>query len=175
MLHILFKYFHPPFLLDIMGLLGHKALRLNLYGKQTMPKSADIVNIADATDEERPDYFVRKDGLTFAGTHLIVDLWDGEGFNDQSLIEATLRDCIEISGATLLHFHMHQFEPDGISGVAVLAESHISFHSWPERGFMALDIFMCGNTDPYKAIPVLKAAFKPQKVQLNDLKRGLIG
>lgn len=140
-----------------------------------MSNAPDPLSLVELPDEERPDYFVQKDGLTFAGTHLIVDLWGGEGFNDQALIEATLRKCIDQCGATLLHFHMHQFEPDGISGVAVLAESHISFHSWPEQNFMALDIFMCGKTDPYKAIPVLKAAFKPETVQLNDLKRGLIG
>lgn len=69
---------------------------------------------------------------------------------------------------------MHAFEPDGLSGVLVLAESHISFHSWPERGFMALDIFMCGQTDPHKAIPVLKSAFAPESIQLNELKRGIV-
>lgn len=124
--------------------------------------------------EERLDYFVHKDGLVFAGTHLIVDLWGARGLNDPKLIEATLRECAEISGATILHFHMHAFEPDGLSGVLVLAESHISFHSWPERGFMALDIFMCGQTDPHKAIAVLKNAFAPENLQLTELKRGIV-
>ncbi|MCF8466021.1 MAG: adenosylmethionine decarboxylase [Sneathiella sp.] len=132
-----------------------------------------IDGVEDAT-RERLDYFVHKDGLTFAGTHLIVDLWDGEGFNDPGLIEATLRHCIDVAGATLLHFHIHAFEPNGLSGVAVLAESHISFHSWPERGYMALDIFMCGKADPYKAIPVLKEAFKPATLQINEIKRGIV-
>ena len=128
----------------------------------------------DDADEVRVDYFVHKDGLTFAGTHLIVDLWQGEGFNDPDLIESTLRRSIDAAGATLLHFHIHAFEPDGLSGVAVLAESHISFHSWPERDFMALDIFMCGKADPYRAIPVLKEAFKPGTVQVNEIKRGIV-
>ena len=132
-----------------------------------------IESVEDAV-EARHDYFVHKDGLTFAGTHLIVDLWDGVGFNDSDLIEQTLRKSIDVAGATLLHFHIHAFEPNGLSGVAVLAESHISFHSWPERGYMALDIFMCGKADPYKAIPVLKEAFKPATLQINEIKRGIV-
>lgn len=126
------------------------------------------------TEEDRLDYFVEKDGLTFAGTHLIIDLWGGEGLNDPELIETTLKECASAAGATVLHFHIHAFEPDGLSGVLVLAESHISFHSWPERKFLALDIFMCGRTDPYKAVPVLKKAFKPETLQLNEIKRGII-
>ncbi|MCR9213237.1 MAG: adenosylmethionine decarboxylase [Proteobacteria bacterium] len=135
-----------------------------------------LQNMADpeAPDQDRLDYFVEKDGLVFAGTHLIVDIWGGEGLNDPDLIEATLKECAEVSGATVLHFHMHAFDPDGLSGVLVLAESHISFHSWPERKYMALDIFMCGKTDPYKALPVLKEAFHPDSLQLNELKRGII-
>ena len=136
----------------------------------TLDKIDEINDLA----EERLDYFVHKDGLVFAGTHLIVDLWGAKGLNDPEFIETTLRNCAEIAGATILHFHMHAFEPDGLSGVLVLAESHISFHSWPERGFMALDIFMCGQTDPHKAIPVLKKAFAPETIQLNELKRGIV-
>lgn len=135
-----------------------------------LPDRADPI----LPEQDRPDYFVEKDGQVFAGTHLIVDIWGGKGLNDPELIEATLRTCAEVSGATVLHFHMHAFDPDGLSGVLVLAESHISFHSWPERHFMALDIFMCGKTDPFKAIPVLNSAFKPDSLELNELKRGLI-
>ena len=63
-------------------------------------------------------------------------------------------------------------ERDGIK-VLVLAESHISIHSWPERGYAALDVFMCGDCDPYLAIPVLKEAFAPAYVTLAENKRGL--
>ncbi|MEH6527356.1 MAG: adenosylmethionine decarboxylase [Sneathiella sp.] len=139
-----------------------------------MRDTLEKIDIKSEQADERLDYFVHKDGLVFAGTHLIVDLWGAKGLNDSDLIESTLRQCAEIAGATILHFHMHAFEPDGLSGVLVLAESHISFHSWPERGFMALDIFMCGETDPHKAIPVLKEAFEPQTLQLNELKRGIV-
>jgi len=72
-----------------------------------------------------------------------------------------------------LHIHLHHFTPNGgISGVAVLAESHISVHSWPERDFAAFDVFMCGDSEPEKAIEVLKAAFAPQRVELHTHLRG---
>ena len=57
----------------------------------------------------------------------------------------------------------------------MLAESHISIHTWPERDFAAIDIFMCGECDPYKAIPALKKGFAPDRVQLAEHKRGLVG
>ena len=140
-----------------------------------MSETFEIVEMPPSSEgQEKPDYFVRKDGLVFAGTHLIVDLWDASNLNDSQLIEQTLKECIHVAGATLLHFHIHQFEPNGLSGVAVLAESHISFHSWPDTGYMALDIFMCGKTEPHKCIDILKQAFAPGSVQINEIKRGIL-
>jgi len=80
------------------------------------------------------------------------------------------------TGATILHGHFHHFGPNGgVSGVLVLAESHVSIHTWPERDYAALDIFVCGDCDPYKAIPHLKRGFLAERVQLAEHKRGLIG
>ena len=118
------------------------------------------------------DHFVTKDGVTFAGTHIIIDLYDAQQLDDQAHIERTMRACIEASGATLLHIHLHPFEPTGVSGVAVLAESHISVHTWPEAGFAAFDVFMCGDTEPEKCIDILADAFKAKNVEVTDLKRG---
>ena len=84
-------------------------------------------------------------------------------------------DAVEAAGATLLHIHLHTFTPGGgISGVAVLAESHISVHTWPERGYAAFDIFMCGTADTRKAFSVLKQAFSPKRVVLGEHKRGVL-
>ena len=100
-------------------------------------------------EEERKDFFCERDGVAYAGTHLIIDLVRAERLDDLEHIEHTLRRCVEVAGATLLHIHLHHFTPNGgVSGVAVLAESHISIHSWPEYGYAALDIFMCGQTNP---------------------------
>lgn len=125
--------------------------------------------------DEAKDYFVRRDGIRFAGTHLIIDLWGATNLDDPAHIDAVLRDAAIASGATILHGHFHHFSPNGgVSGVLVLAESHVSIHTWPEKNFAALDIFVCGACDPYKAIPHLKTGFLPERVQLNEQRRGVI-
>lgn len=132
-------------------------------------------NAARAQDAERKDYFVTKDGLCYAGTHLIIDLWEAEGLDDEERVERALRDCVAAAGATLITINVHRFtENGGISGIAVLAESHISIHTWPERAYAALDIFMCGAAEPARAIPVLKAAFKPRHLAISEHKRGVL-
>jgi S-adenosylmethionine decarboxylase len=124
-------------------------------------------------DDDRADHFAVRNGVRCAGVHLIVDLHGAKRLNDIDHIEATLRRCVEASRATLLHIHLHHFQPSGVSGVAVLAESHISIHTWPEAGYAALDVFMCGTADPDKCIPVLKEAFSAKRVGVNELLRGL--
>jgi S-adenosylmethionine decarboxylase len=121
------------------------------------------------------DYFVTRSGRTFAGTHLIVDLRGAQRLDDVPYIERALIEAVEAANATLLHIHLHHFTPNGgVSGVAVLAESHISIHTWPERGFAALDIFMCGGANPHKTIPVLERAFKPTSMSVQEHLRGEI-
>ena len=82
---------------------------------------------------------------------------------------------MKAAGATLLHIHLHAFtEGGGISGVAVLAESHISVHTWPERGYAAFDVFMCGHAEPRKALSVFKRAFNPGRIVIGEHKRGVL-
>lgn len=124
---------------------------------------------------DRLDHFVERDGMKFAGTHLIVDLWDGSQLDDLGHVDATLRRATEAAGATLLNIDLHHFTPNnGISGVAVLAESHISIHTWPECGYAAIDIFMCGDAQPHKAIAVLREAFAAGRVSVAEHKRGIV-
>ena len=131
---------------------------------------------AGPADEARKDYFIKRDGLTFAGMHLLVDLWGADNLDDATLIDRALRGAAEEAGATILHSHFHTFTPNGgVSGVVVLAESHISIHTWPERGFAAVDIFMCGACNPHDAVPVLQAAFHPERVDVDEQRRGQIG
>jgi S-adenosylmethionine decarboxylase len=126
-------------------------------------------------DEDRKDHFITRNGLTFAGSHLIIDLWEAEGLDDRDLIEQALIDAVNAAGATLLHIHLHTFtEGGGISGVAVLAESHISVHTWPERGYAAFDVFMCGDAEPKKALSVFKRAFRPKRMVVGEHKRGVL-
>ncbi len=131
--------------------------------------------VAFNREAEAADHFIVKNGVACAGTHLIIDLVDAEGLADIDLIDAAMRECVTASGATLLHIHLHPFTPEGISGVsgvAVLAESHISIHTWPERGYAALDVFMCGDSQPEKCIDVLKKHFRPGEVKVSELLRG---
>jgi len=125
-----------------------------------------------SASEPSLDHFVTKDGQTFAGSHIIIDLYEAEGLNDQESIEAAMLECIEKAGATLLHIHLHPFEPTGVSGVAVLAESHISVHTWPENGYAAFDVFMCGDAEPEKCIDILGRAFNAGRVNVKQLNRG---
>jgi S-adenosylmethionine decarboxylase len=131
-------------------------------------------NIADAALAEKlaKDHFAVRNGVRCAGVHLIIDLHGAKRLNDLEHIEATLRRCVEAASATLLHIHLHHFQPGGVSGVAVLAESHISIHTWPEAGYAALDVFMCGSADPDQCIPVLREAFSAKRVGVNEILRG---
>ena len=122
--------------------------------------------------QERDDHFAERNGVRCAGVHLIVDLHDAQGLDDIDLIEATLRRAFYAARATLLHIHVHHFQPNGVSGVAVLAESHISIHTWPDAGYAAVDVFMCGKANPDACVPVLREAFRAQRVEVNELLRG---
>lgn len=128
---------------------------------------------ASRPPDQPSDHFVVRNGVRCAGAHLIIDLYDAKKLDDIGLIETTLRKCVEAAEATLLHIHLHHFEPNGgVSGVAMLAESHISIHSWPENGYAALDVFMCGDAKPEACVPVLRKAFKPKRIAVSELLRG---
>lgn len=98
------------------------------------------------------------------GQHLLIDFWGARHLTDLSRIESALREAADACGATVLKLMLHGFgEGAGITGVAILAESHISIHTWPELDYAALDIFMCGACDPQKALPCLRAQFEPSR------------
>ncbi|GBQ85411.1 S-adenosylmethionine decarboxylase proenzyme [Gluconacetobacter johannae DSM 13595] len=138
--------------------------------------SNNQMSSSPSSSEERTDYFVEKDGMKFAGTHLLVDLWEARNLDDPAQIDRTLCEAAVTAGATILHSHFHHFSPNGgVSGVVVLAESHISIHTWPERDFAAVDIFMCGACDPHLAIPVMQRLFQAGRVVVDEQRRGRVG
>jgi len=152
---------------DSLFQLGMDLTRSSTAQKEDHGQSALVV------DEDRKDYFIERDGHRYAGTHLIIDLFGATRLDDLKHIKETLKRCVDVAGATLLHIHLHHFTPNGgVSGVAVLSESHISIHSWPEVGYAALDVFMCGKAEPDACIPILRAAFKARRVAVNELLRG---
>jgi S-adenosylmethionine decarboxylase len=134
-----------------------------------------VAVIVPPSNDDQKDHFITRNGLSYAGSHLIIDLWEAEGLADRERIETALLDAVNAAGATLLHIHLHTFEEGGgISGVAVLAESHISVHTWPEKGYAAFDVFMCGDAEPRKALDVFKRAFNPGRVVVGEHKRGVV-
>jgi S-adenosylmethionine decarboxylase len=137
--------------------------------------SAKPTPVVLQNDNEPKDHFITRNGVTYAGSHLIIDLWEAEGLDDRERIENALIDAVREAGATLLHIHLHTFsDGGGVSGVAVLAESHISVHTWPEKGYAAFDVFMCGDAQPRKAMEVFKAAFNPGRIVVGEHKRGVV-
>lgn len=141
-------------------------------GENTVVDRGSDTVVRDVFDDTRDDHFIRRDGRTFAGTHLIIEVVKGSGLDDETRIQQAFRDCVDACGATLLHIHTHKFSPQGVSGVAVLAESHISVHTWPEIGYGAFDVFMCGDAQPWKAVEILRAAFSAREVRVSELLRG---
>ena len=119
--------------------------------------------------------FIVEGSFAFAGYHLIADFWGARSLNDIDAIDAAMRDAARAAGATLLDVKLHHFSPnEGVTGIALLAESHISIHTWPERNFAALDVFMCGGTEPMRAIEVLRERLDPAHVTLAEHKRGVV-
>ena len=110
-----------------------------------------------------------------AGTHLLADFYGIAPalLTDSARIDALLRAGAEAAGARILHSHFHSFgDAMGATGVVLLAESHISIHTWPEFGFAAADIFMCGEAKPKLALDVIAAALGPASSIVQTIARG---
>lgn len=111
----------------------------------------------------------------YAGIHLIVDFWNGKKIEDPKKIKKILFEAAKESHNTPLEITIHKFLPHGITGVILLAESHIAIHAWPELNYSAIDVFTCGEkTMPYLALKYLKKIFQPRRIDIKELKRGKI-
>ena len=111
-----------------------------------------------------------------AGRHLLADLHgvDAVLLVSTQAIDALLRQAALAAGATILVGHFHSFgAQQGVTGVLLLAESHISIHTWPEYGFAAVDIFMCGAAAPQLALDIIEAALTPLRTDINTVGRGV--
>ncbi len=113
--------------------------------------------------------------LPYDGRHMLADFHDcAGGLDDVALVERALREAVPAAGATILDLNLHHFgEGQGVTGVALLAESHMSIHTWPEHGYAALDLFLCGRRhDIDAALQILIDAFKPADVTKRTIARG---
>ena len=108
------------------------------------------------------------------GRHCILELYqcDHAKLNDEAFIRTTITSSAKIAGATLLNLVTHSFKPQGVTGLALLAESHISIHTWPEIGYAAIDVFTCGDhTMPEKACKLLAKYFFAKSLSLKNIAR----
>lgn len=106
------------------------------------------------------------------GKHLIADFYGALYQTDLKNIEKALGAAANAAGAVVLNVVVHRFpNSSGVTGVAILAESHISIHTWPEHDYIALDIFMCGNSDPQVALDWLRDFFEPKEVKIQLIER----
>ena len=111
------------------------------------------------------------------GKHLLLELngCDHKLLNDISFIKETMLAAAKASGATVLGESFHKFSPQGVSGVIIIAESHLTVHTWPEHGYAGADIFTCGTrVKPEKAAKVIIAKLKPSTHSIILMERGII-
>lgn len=107
------------------------------------------------------------------GNHLLIDFFEAKNLTDLEVIRDAMMKASDICGATVLDVKLHHFgEGHGVTGVAVLAESHMSIHTWPELNYAALDVFMCGACDPTLALPLLRKVFQPERENVIVVQRG---
>jgi S-adenosylmethionine decarboxylase len=116
-----------------------------------------------------------------SGQHILADLYGiaSELLNNPITTEQLLVASASAAGATILSSHFHTFGSDhgtepGVTGVVLLAESHISIHTWPEFGFAAVDIFMCGDAQPQRALDMLQAALAATDSRVKTVMRGTV-
>ncbi|NMN05456.1 MULTISPECIES: adenosylmethionine decarboxylase [unclassified Novosphingobium] len=111
--------------------------------------------------------------LPGTSVHLLADLCQGKRLSDFELVEATLRQAALAAGAKVLSVHVHAFgEGMGVTGVALLAESHISIHTWPETGEAAVDLFVCGNdVDAAAGLDVIVENFSAEILRRHRIER----
>lgn len=110
------------------------------------------------------------------GRQILVEFYDcdSDKINDVEYVETAFLEATRKSKATIISHNFHKFSPHGISGVVVIAESHVTIHSWPEYNYAAVDIFTCGDTiDPWVIQEFLKEAFDSTNISSMEMKRGM--
>ncbi len=112
------------------------------------------------------------------GRHILAEYFECDRalLDDPGRLEELLREAAVAANATVISSSFRRFEPFGVSGVVIIAESHLSIHTWPEYGYAAVDYFTCGDAaDPWKAHEYLKKLLHPKHTEERELLRGVLG
>jgi S-adenosylmethionine decarboxylase proenzyme len=108
------------------------------------------------------------------GRHLIVEFWEATNLNSPETLETALRDAVCAIDGHLLDLRVVAFPVHGVTGVAIIAESHVAVHTWPEHGYAAVDIFTCNlDADVESGVEALKKHFLPGRTQIMEVRRGI--
>ena len=110
------------------------------------------------------------------GRHILIEAYDcdPEILDDIKIVEDTMVNAALRAGAEVREVAFHKFSPQGVSGVVVISESHLSVHTWPEFGYAAVDVFTCGDTvDPMVAVDYIRDEFKARRALTSEVKRGI--
>ena len=111
--------------------------------------------------------------FAYAGTHVVADFWNGKIIENEKELEQLLKGAAKAAKSQALQVSIHKFVPQGITGVILLAESHIAVHTWPEINYIAIDIFTCGKeARPKGALKYIQEYLKPERVKIQEMKRG---
>jgi S-adenosylmethionine decarboxylase len=114
--------------------------------------------------------------LAALGKHILIELNDcnKDLLNDIEYLRVSLSDVARLIGATVIKDTFYQFTPQGVSGVVIIAESHLSIHTWPEYNFAAVDVFTCGDViEPKNAVKPLAERLKARSTTYIEVKRGV--
>ncbi|RYV01518.1 adenosylmethionine decarboxylase [Shewanella sp. OPT22] len=117
--------------------------------------------------------FITSETFTYAGNHLLLDVWGAKFLDNHDQLLSILTKAVLESNATVLGNNFHSFPDNGVTGVITLAESHISIHTWPKADLATIDIFMCGNSSPNLAVDYILKHLQPSRSELVTVKRAL--
>ena len=107
------------------------------------------------------------------GRHVILEMWGCDNLDSVDTAEQALREMVVALDVNLLDLKVYPFSPVGVTGMAIVSESHLVIHTWPEHGYAAVDIFTCGAPrDPQDAVQVLRRLYGPERIGVMEINRG---
>jgi S-adenosylmethionine decarboxylase len=107
------------------------------------------------------------------GRHIILEMWGCQNLESVETAEDALREMVVALDVNLLDLRVYPFSPVGVTGIAIVSESHLVIHTWPEYGYAAVDVFTCGSPrDPQDAVDVLRRLYQPERIGVMEINRG---